>query len=192
VILTDREIKIAIARGLISIDPLPDEAKAFSSTAVDLTLDSTIRVFNDSVAGVVTIIDPSEEGFNSDSTIGSLTRSKKITSTGFTLQSKILILAWTREYVSLTTETRIAARVEGKSSLARLGLAIHVTAPTIHAGFNGQIQLEMVNHGAVPVRLRAGMRICQLIFETTLGTPEKGYSGQFAGQTARRSRKKGS
>jgi dCTP deaminase len=183
-ILTDREIKIAIQRGLIQITPPPDDAKAYSSTAVDLTLDSAIRVFNPPVAGVETVIDPSQSGFNFDQTIQTLSQSHKIMAAGYLLQPKILTLAWTKEYVSLATETRIAARVEGKSSLARLGLAVHVIAPTIHAGFSGQIQLEMVNHGAGPVRLKPGMRICQLIFETTLGTPERGYAGQFSGQTA--------
>ena len=81
---------------------------------------------------------------------------------------------------------RLAARVEGKSSLARLGLAVHVTAPTIHAGFDGHTQLEIINHGGVPIRLRTGMRIYQLIFEQTLGTPVKGYSGRFSGQGATR------
>ncbi|MBZ0230531.1 MAG: dCTP deaminase, partial [Bauldia sp.] len=88
------------------------------------------------------------------------------------------------EYIDLKTDSRLAGRVEGKSSLARLGLGIHLTAPTIHSGFKGRIRLEMVNHGAMPIKLRAGMRICQLIFETTLGTPQRGYSGQFLGQSA--------
>jgi len=70
------------------------------------------------------------------------------------------------------------------SSLARLGLGVHVTAPTIHAGFDGHIRLEMVNHGKLPIRLRTGMRICQLIFEQTLGTPDKGYRGHFSGQSS--------
>ncbi|MEZ5888805.1 MAG: hypothetical protein R3D52_00230 [Xanthobacteraceae bacterium] len=61
-------------------------------------------------------------------------------------------------------------------------LIVHITAPTIHAGFDGRIRLEMVNHGKIPIRLRPGMRICPLIFEQTLGTPEKGYQGQFSGQ----------
>ena len=78
----------------------------------------------------------------------------------------------------------MAGRVEGKSGLARLGVAVHVTAPTIHAGFAGQIRLEIINHGSVPVRLRTGMRISQLILELTLGTPVKSYKGRFSGQTA--------
>jgi len=61
-------------------------------------------------------------------------------------------------------------------------LAVHVTAPTIHAGFEGPIQLELCNHGLFSIRLTPSMPICQLIFETTLGTPDKGYSGMFLRQ----------
>jgi len=181
-ILTDREIKIAIDRGLIRIDPPPDPDVAFTSTAVDLTLDPQIRVFKENPVGVVPIIDPSTPGFNSTDVISGLTDGRKISSAGYQLEPKRLILAWTKEYVALSLVTRIAARVEGRSSLARLGLGVHVTAPTIHAGFEGPIQLEMINHGISPILLKPGMRICQLIFETTLGTPEKGYKGQFLGQ----------
>ena len=187
-ILTDREISIALERKLIQIDPPPDRDVAFSSTAVDLTLDSTITTFKDNVQGIEKIIDPTNA--NVSELLVELTTSQKISAGGYNLPPKLLILAWTKEYVSLDIGTRIAARVEGKSSLARLGLAVHVTAPTIHAGFSGQIQLEMVNHGNVPIRLRPGMRICQLIFETTLGTPDRGYRGQFSGQTAKTKTKK--
>jgi|WetSurMetagenome_2_1015567.scaffolds.fasta_scaffold153472_3 dCTP deaminase len=181
-ILTDREIKIAVQRGLIKIEPEPDYDTALSSTAIDLTLDSNISVFKDPTAGVEKILDPSQN--TASGIIREITNSHTIPDDGFLLQPKRLMLAWTKEFVGLDVGTRIAARVEGKSSLARLGLGVHVTAPTIHAGFKGQIQLEMVNHGSVPIRLKPGMRICQLIFETTLGTPERGYQGQFSGQTA--------
>jgi dCTP deaminase len=72
--------------------------------------------------------------------------------------------------------------VEGKSSLARLGVGVHVTAPTIHAGFAGQLQLEIFNHSPLRIRLVPGCKICQVIFEMTLGTPEQGYSGMFYNQ----------
>ncbi|MDR3525642.1 MAG: dCTP deaminase [Rhizomicrobium sp.] len=181
-ILTDREIKIAVQRGLIKIEPEPDYDTALSSTAIDLTLDANIIVFEDCVAGVERVLDPSLS--TTSEIIRAITTSQAIPSNGFLLSPRKLMLAWTKEFVGLDIGTRIAARVEGKSSLARLGLGVHVTAPTIHAGFTGQIQLEMVNHGGVPIRLKSGMRICQLIFETTLGTPERGYQGQFSGQTA--------
>jgi len=57
-----------------------------------------------------------------------------------------------------------------------------MTAPTIHAGFEGRIRLEIVNHGHLPILLKSNMRICQLVFEQTLGTPAKAYIGQFQGQ----------
>lgn len=74
--------------------------------------------------------------------------------------------------------------MEGKSGLARLGIAVHLTAPTIHAGFKGQIQLEMYNFGPNEIILDVGMPICQLIFEVTFGTPAKGYAGMFSDQVA--------
>ena len=103
-------------------------------------------------------------------------------SKGYILAPEAFVLAWTHEKIVLPNYSRIAARIEGKSSLARLGLAVHVTAPTIHAGFEGPIQLELCNHGLFSIRLIPGMPICQLIFEMTFGTPEKGYSGKFLRQ----------
>ena len=188
-ILTDREILIALERGLIIVNPPPEDS-AFQSSALDLTLDSHIALVQEPNLSIEKTIDPRAKGFNAEATMDELTDKRNISSaTGFPLPPRKLTLAWTREYISLKTETRLAARVEGKSSLSRLGLAVHMTAPTIHAGFEGRIRLEIVNHGAVPVRLWPGMRICQLIFETTLGTPDRGYRGQFTGQTVRSRRR---
>jgi dCTP deaminase len=58
-----------------------------------------------------------------------------------------------------------AARIEGRSTFARVGLLVHFTAPTIHAGFEGTITLEMINLGEYPISLFPGMEICQLIIE---------------------------
>lgn len=107
---------------------------------------------------------------------------KPIEADRYTLEPKSFVLAWTFEKVSIPAGSRLAARVEGKSSLARLGMCVHITAPTIHSGFEGPIQLEIVNFGVNAIELTAGMRICQLIFEETAGTPEKGYAGRFAKQ----------
>jgi dCTP deaminase len=180
-ILTDREIKLALQKELIVIDPAPDE-KAFSSTAVDLTLDEYINEFKEASGAIEQAVDPSHRDFQPEKTLALISDQIKIPADGYLLKPHFLVLAWTKEYVSLISHHRVAARVEGKSSLARLGLGVHVTAPTIHAGFDGHIRLEMMNHGKLPIRLRTGMRICQLIFEQTLGTPEKGYQGQFSGQ----------
>jgi len=185
-ILTDREIKMAIERGSLVIDPRPDE-RAFASTSVDLTLDQTFSVFRKSPAGINISIDPALEGFDHDAAMEQITERQIIDpNEGYVLPSQKLILGWSAEYIDLRKDPRLGARVEGKSSLGRLGLGVHVTAPTIHAGFDGRIRLEIINHGLIPIKLRAGMRICQLIFEVTLGTPDKGYSGRFSGQNVAR------
>lgn len=181
-ILTDREIRISIERGLIEIEPAPDSA-AYSSTALDLTLDENISLFRDAPSGV-SIIDPGEKGYSFEKVKEQISEAIAIPTDGFALGPGKLILAWTKERVSLRPEARVGARVEGKSSLARLGLAVHITAPTIHSGFEGQIQLEVINHGPAPIRLRPGMRICQLIFEQTSGVPDAAYKGQFSKQGA--------
>ena len=179
-IFTDREIRLALNQKTLIIDPFPSE-EAFASTSVDLTLDPILSEFK--VSSLDRHFDPGRKDYPLEDVLGEATEQIVIQeSVPYLLEPRKLILGWTSEYVDLRKSPRLAARVEGKSSLGRLGLGVHVTAPTIHAGFNGRIRLEVVNHGHVPIRLRSGMRICQLIFEQTLGTPEKSYSGRFAGQ----------
>lgn len=180
-ILTDREIRIAVERKAIIIDP-PPPLSSYSSTSVDLTLDATVNIFKDPSTGLNITIDP-VPGFNPELLLPQIAEQATISKDGYPLKPHTLVLAWTEEYVDLRNSVWLAARVEGKSSLARIGLGVHVTAPTVHAGFNGRIRLEIVNHGAFPIMLRKGMKICQLIFEQTLGTPDKGYAGRFSGQT---------
>jgi dCTP deaminase len=176
-ILTDREISIALENRQIIIDPLPD-SEAFSSTSVDLCLADRFVTWT-TQAGVP--IQPGAQGF-SYASLGNL-QSSTLTES-FSLDRHAFVLAWTKELIELPVNARLAARVEGKSFLARLGIGVHITGPTIHSGFKGQIQLEICNLGPRRIILDAGMKICQLIFELTLGTPGKGYQGAFAGQSA--------
>lgn len=182
-IFTDREIQIAIEQKLIAIDPPPKD-NAYSSTTVDLTLDPTISEYVAPTPGTEIVIDPTHSDYDHEAILTNHTKQVTINETGYVFQPGTLILAWTIEYVKLNLTAKIAARVEGKSSLARLGIGVHITAPIIHSGFAGQIRLEMMNHGIMPVRLKPNMRICQLCFEQTLGTPVSGYKGRFSGQTA--------
>lgn len=183
-ILTDREIQIAIDSGAIVVDPAPSDV-AYSSTSLDLTLDKTLTLFKKLTTGLNLCIDPSIKGFDHEKVITSTTEQFEIhPERGYDFEPGEMILAWTKEYIELKSHSRLAARVEGKSSMARLGIGVHLTAPTIHAGFEGQIRLEMVNHNIMPIKLKVGMRICQLIFEQTVGTPVRGYKGRFAGQAA--------
>lgn len=108
--------------------------------------------------------------------------------TAFPLKPHQFILGRTREFVSLpidhpeNVETCLAARIEGKSSRARVGLLIHFTAPTVHPGFSGTLTLEMINLGPTSILLRPGMSIAQLIIEEVKGIPRPNPS-QFQGQT---------
>ncbi len=183
VILTDREIKLALQSGRMVIDPQPSE-NLYSSSSVDLTLDNKVRRWIEQPAGVDLKLAPGKEGYNHTKIQGGLTELVEAVEGGFTIRPHEFFLAWTIERVTLPVEYGIAARVEGKSSLGRIGIGVHVTAPTIHAGFGGKIQLEICNHAPNPVTLTPGMKICQLIFELTMGTPEMAYSGQFHGQQA--------
>lgn len=192
-ILSDREIYIAVKEQFINIDPLPDLGqKAWSSTAVDLHLDGEIRPWEAIEGdGMDAAIDPKAPNFNTNNLISKHTKETSC-ETGFRLKPKAFVLGWTIEKIKLPHTSRLAARVEGKSSLARIGVGVHVTAPTIHAGFGvkadepkypgSAIRLEIWNAGPLDITLSKGMAICQLIVEEVHGTPESAYQGQFAVQ----------
>lgn len=182
-ILTDREIAIALDQGAILLDP-PPQAAHFSSTALDLTLAREFRAYKAADSSLSVTIEPTEPDYSIIRVFEHLTDACTIGPDGFVLKPGQLVLAWTQQILHLPVASRLAARVEGKSSLARLGLLVHFTAPTIHAGFKGKIQLEVINLGPRPIRLKEGMAVCQLIFEQTLGVAQSGYAGRFAGQSA--------
>jgi dCTP deaminase len=191
-ILSDREIRAALARGALRMTP-PPTLERYSSMAVDFTLGSDLRQWKElnTMASVPTIR-PGSPHFHAPTLLDSLTEQIRISDAGFSLKPGQLVLGWTIEKIQLPEQSRLAARVEGKSSLARLGLGVHVTAPIIHAGFGFKasdqnyegtsIQLEIWNVGLWPIILDPGIAICQLVFEEVHGTPELGYSGVFAQQ----------
>jgi len=183
-ILCDTEIRAVLHHGQITILPSPP-SEAFTTTAVDLKLGGADFKCWDAPTGpgVDLAIDPSQKGWFPN--CSQFLRDYLRESDGsVVLKPDGFLLALTEERVELPEESRLAARVEGKSSLARIGLSIHVTAPTIHAGFRGNITLEIKNHGNMPIRLRPGMAICQLIFETVFGTPSVVMQGLFQNQTS--------
>jgi dCTP deaminase len=104
---------------------------------------------------------------------------------GLALECNRFILARTIEWIELPIlkrfKTCLAARVEGKSGIARCGLLVHFTAPTVHPGFRGNLTLEIINLGPVPFTLRPGMPIAQLIVEEVKGIPDENPS-QFQDQ----------
>lgn len=181
-VLTDREIQAAIEAKQVIVDPSPEQI-AYSSTSLDLTLSKFLRVWKEvSVKGVEQVVCPAREGYKFSDFAKEYSETKEMTDEGYVVEPRDFVLGWTEQEVELPVHARLAARVDGKSSLARLGIGVHITAPTIHAGFKGPIQLEICNHGLLKVRLIPGMAVCQLIFEQTLGVPDQGYKGQFYGQ----------
>ena len=175
-ILTDREILIALDCGQLEIDPRPS-ADSYASSSVDLTLSANGLLW-EPPGGIQ--VKPGHLDYKYSSISKSF--QKSVYTDGYILMPSAFLLSWTKEKINMPINSRLAARVEGRSSLARLGIGIHLTAPTIHAGFIGPIQLEMFNFGKFEIVLNAGMKICQLIFEQTMGTPQAGYTGQFFDQ----------
>jgi dCTP deaminase len=197
VILSHQEIQDALDRELIRIDPVPDK-KHWTSTALDLTLDRVLLRWTPKLppTGEAQRLRPKSSNFNVQGMMEEPSCATKIEidgEHGYSLEPHDFVLGFTKEIVQLPIYSRIAARVEGKSSLARIGVGVHLTAPTIHAGFGYDrgdpenrgrpIQLEIFNLGNWTVVLDEGMPICQLIFEEVREAPTTAYAGQFHSQT---------
>src|SRR5262249_45148564 len=135
-ILSDRETKLALGRDHIRITPLPSD-KAISSTAVDLTLHEQISVWlpHQQEAAAPVVVYPARPSFDVVPLLREHGTMWLLAAAGFILKPGAFVLGWTEERIRLPHASRLAGRVEGRSSLARLGVGVHVTAPTIHAGF---------------------------------------------------------
>jgi dCTP deaminase len=151
VILSDRSLREALDVGRIVIDPL--EPSNIQPSSIDLRLDGLFRVFRNHTAGVIDVkLDQSD-----------LTEVVEIADDGvFMLHPGEFVLGSTAERVGVPND--LVARIEGKSSLGRLGLLIHSTAGFIDAGFNGHITLELSNVANLPITLYPGMKIGQISF----------------------------
>jgi len=183
-VLCDAEIRAAIRSKQILISPEPEMSR-YTTSSVDLSLGKEFKRWRASSAGFGVTIDPAHDGYNyADLASQQLELCPLESDSSVTLRPKDFILGITEERVELPEHSRIAARVEGRSSLGRIGLGVHVTAPTIHSGFRGKITLEITNHGAYQIKLRPGMVICQLIFEQVFGTPSSVMEGAFQDQTS--------
>lgn len=186
-ILSDGEIAKALKQGVIVIDPPPTDVQ-FTTSAIDLYLGDEIRELaseeelQKAMPGVEYIIDPTAVDFSPF--LDHFSRSATIESDGsYVLPPHKFVLARTQERIELPRKSKIAARVEGQSTLARLGLVVHFTAPTIHAGFRGRIILEMCNFGNYHIRLRPSLLpICQLIFERLGQKPSGPIRTKFQNQ----------
>ncbi len=177
--LSDRDIKKALASGRIKLLPKPNLKTQLGSCMIDLQLGNVYRVFNHSKT-------PYLDPFNPKSLEGVTTRIRVKNGEPFTLHPGEFILAMTKEYVEMPDD--ITGRLEGRSSIGRLGVVIHSTAANIECGFRGHITLELANMGRIPVMLYPGMRICSLSFEKLTSPADVPYykkkSAKYAGQKA--------
>lgn len=181
-LLSDRDIRAEIDAGRVVLDPW--DPTMVQPSSVDVRLDKFFRLFDNHKYPV---IDPAADQPD-------LTRLIEVEpDEGFVLHPGEFVLGSTLETVSLADD--LAARVEGKSSLGRLGLLTHATAGFVDPGFSGHVTLELSNVATLPIRLWPGMKIGQLCFfrlsspaEHPYGSAAYGshYQGQ-RGPTASRS-----
>ena len=181
-LLSDRDIAAQIEAGRVRLDPF--DPALVQPSSVDVRLDRYFRLFDNHK---YPFIDPAQEQ-------PELTRLVEVDAgEAFILHPGEFVLASTLEQVSLPDD--IAARVEGKSSLGRLGLLTHATAGFVDPGFTGHVTLELSNVATLPIKLWPGMKIGQLCFfqlsspaEHPYGSGRRGshYQGQ-RGPTASRS-----
>lgn len=151
-ILSDAMLLAAIERGELRFDPPVDPEQQVQPASIDLRLGSAFRVFN---YGHHALIDP-REGVD----LAAITELVELEGRPFILHPGAFVLGTTLEYVAIPTT--LVGRLEGRSSIGRLGVIVHATAGFVDPGFEGTITLEISNAGKIPVALHPGMRICQL------------------------------
>ena len=167
-LLSDRDIRAEIEAGRVKVEPF--EKAMIQPSSVDVRLDRFFRVFENHKYEV---IDPSKEQ-------PELTREVAVSGDDhFILHPGEFVLASTYEVITLPDD--VAGRLEGKSSLGRLGLLTHSTAGFIDPGFSGHITLELSNVANLPVKLFPGMKIGQLCLIRLSSPAEHPYGSAVYG-----------
>ncbi|MET9019585.1 dCTP deaminase [Actinopolymorpha sp. NPDC004070] len=167
-LLSDRDIRIELDKGRVVLDPF--EPGFVQPSSVDVRMDRYFRVFENHR---YPHIDPAEE----QPDLTRLVECEKGES--FILHPGEFVLASTYEVITLPDD--IAARLEGKSSLGRLGLLTHSTAGWIDPGFSGHVTLELSNVATLPIKLWPGMKIGQLCFFRLTSPAEHPYGSERYG-----------
>jgi dCTP deaminase len=150
-VLSDRDIAIALAGGRVKVEPYDEDDLQPSS--IDLHLDRSFRVFRNNRYAFIDVRAPQTD----------LTELLTVTDDEpFVLHPGEFVLGQTLEWVELPND--LVARLEGKSSLGRLGLLIHSTAGYVDPGWKGKLTLELSNVANLPIALYFGMKIGQISF----------------------------
>ena len=174
-VLSDHTIKELLAVGRLGVEPL--DANAIQPASVDLRLDRKFRIFRSTTRPFVDVRKPVDD----------LTELMEVgDGEPFIIQPSSFCLGSTIEVITLPDD--IVARVDGKSSLGRLGLLVHATAGYVDPGWRGCLTLELSNQSQMPIALYCGMRIAQVSFYA-LSTPvdrpygSPGLGSKYQGQT---------
>ncbi len=172
-ILSDKDVLAAVKEGKIKIKPFEEEN--VMPIGVDLRLGNEFRIFK---MDHKSHIDPSNPQVGDTTYLVKAEDGKP-----FMVHPGDFILGVTREFVELPDD--IAGRIDGRSSLGRLGIIVHSTAGHVDPGFAGKLTLEISNIGKLPVALYPGMKFCSLIFEKTSTPVEHSYKkvGKYVGAT---------
>lgn len=179
-ILSDASILREIEAGHLIIIPQPSE-KDYSPSSVDAHLGNIVRTFKSSHQAFERVVDLTDPEIHTsfDEVFNTITIPRR----GYSLEPWQFLLSYTKEYIVLPAH--IGARLEGRSTIARYGVSIHVNAPTVHPLFKGNLVLEICNIGQITCRLKKDMPIGQLIFEHIDSPPLKttldsAWQGQIA------------
>jgi dCTP deaminase len=168
VLLSDRDIRAELESGRVGLDPY--DPSMLQPSSIDVRLDRFFRLFDNHKYPV---IDPSADQPD-------LTRLVEVSGDEpFVLHPGEFVLGSTFEQVTLPDD--VAARLEGKSSLGRLGLLTHSTAGFIDPGFSGHVTLELSNVATLPILLWPGMKIGQLCFFRLTSAAEQPYGSAAYG-----------
>ncbi len=169
--LCDRDIIAALDEGRIRITPRPEEER-ISGVSVDLRLGNRFRVFSSHTTPYIDLSGSREE---MNAAIEKVMSDEIVIGGGdaFFLHPGELALGITHDAVTLPDD--IVGWLDGRSSLARLGLMVHVTAHRIDPGWSGNIVLEFFNSGKLPLALRPGMAIGAISFEPMSGAADRPY-----------------
>jgi dCTP deaminase len=168
VVLSDRTIREEIESGRIVIDPF--EASNVQPSSIDVRVDRQFRVFHNARYPYIDVRQPMDD----------LTELVEVSDDEpFILHPGEFVLGQTLERVTLPDD--LVARLEGKSSLGRLGLLIHSTAGFVDSGFSGNLTLELSNVANLPITIYHGMPIGQISFMRMDGPVERPYGSGEAG-----------
>lgn len=176
-ILSDRDVRQALKEGKIKIEPADGLERRIGPDGIDFRLGHTFLVFE---RNKQPYIDPRRQ----ETAKGTTRQIVVKTGEPFIIHPHELVLATTLERLTLSDD--LLGRLEGRSSLGRLGIIVHSTASIFHPGWDGTATMELGNLGVMPVALYPRMRICMFTFERMSSPVERPYGSgksKYQGQT---------